>query len=133
MLTATKIFQFSAAHHLPDYEGLCKNVHGHTWKLEVTVEGDVIIKGPKRGMVMDFKDLKAYVNRVIIDSHDHANLNHIYDNPTAENMVREIFRKLVREIEGQAKLVRGIEGQAIRVVKVRLWESDTAYVEYSKK
>ena len=57
MLTVTKHFGFEACHHLPYYEGACHNVHGHSYKLDVTVGGQIIKDGPKQGMIIDFKDL----------------------------------------------------------------------------
>ena len=59
MTTVTKIFKFEACHNLPHYEGACHNLHGHSYKLEVTVGGTVetSTNNPKCGMIVDFKDL----------------------------------------------------------------------------
>ena len=74
MIRITKIFTFETAHVLYNYDGKCKNVHGHSYKLFVTVKGNPIedLDNVKNGMVMDFGDLKTIVNQEIIDLWDHA-------------------------------------------------------------
>ena len=72
MITITKIFEFSAGHHLPNYEGDCRNPHGHNYILEVTVGGEV---NEEQGMIIDFKKLKDFVKSKIIDDLDHSSLN----------------------------------------------------------
>ena len=78
-----RIFTFDAAHYLPNYEGKCKNLHGHTWTLEVEVSGDV----KDDGMVIDFAKLKDLVNHRVIDILDHRLLNDVIANPTCENLL----------------------------------------------
>ncbi len=70
----TKEFKFEAAHSLPGYDGLCKNIHGHSYELLVTVAGYPLKEQghPKLGMVMDFGDLKKIVRKVIVEPFDHA-------------------------------------------------------------
>ncbi len=70
----TKEFKFEMAHALPGYDGLCKNIHGHSYELLVTVAGRPItdILSPKYGMVMDFGDLKKIVRKEIVDKFDHS-------------------------------------------------------------
>ena len=70
----TKEFCFEASHALNNYDGLCRNVHGHSYKLFVTIKGSPNhdCKSPKYGMVMDFGDLKRIVQRRIIEVYDHA-------------------------------------------------------------
>ena len=70
----TKEFKFETGHALYGYDGLCKNVHGHSYKLSVTVVGKPIEDQShvKFGMVMDFSDLKAIVNTLIVKPFDHA-------------------------------------------------------------
>ena len=70
----TKEFRFEMAHALWNYDGLCKNIHGHSYMLFVTVIGEPIIDktNPKLGMVMDFGDLKRIVNEEIINRLDHC-------------------------------------------------------------
>jgi len=70
----TKEFKFETAHSLPGYDGLCKNIHGHSYELLVTVAGYPLQEKnhPKRGMVMDFGDLKKIVRKEIVEPFDHA-------------------------------------------------------------
>lgn len=64
--------EFDSAHFLHGYEGKCANIHGHRWKIEVSVKSDTLIEeGKKRGMIIDFGDLKHEV-RALADSFDHA-------------------------------------------------------------
>ena len=72
----TKSFSFEAAHALHGYDGLCKNIHGHSYKLDVTVIGEPIsdISNNNLGMVIDFKDIKKIVNTEIVDVLDHATI-----------------------------------------------------------
>jgi len=70
----TKEFKFEMAHALPGYDGLCKNIHGHSYELLVTVAGIPVNEKnhPKLGMVMDFGDLKKIIRNLIVDVFDHS-------------------------------------------------------------
>ena len=69
-----KTFRFEAAHYLPNHDGPCRTLHGHSYQLEVVIEGDQLIaQGPKEGMLLDYADLKEVV-QPIIDRFDHAGL-----------------------------------------------------------
>ena len=74
VLRITKEFRFEGAHALPGYDGRCRNIHGHSYLMYVTVKGEPLkgTSSPKEGMVVDFKELKAVVNEHIIDKFDHA-------------------------------------------------------------
>lgn len=74
LIRITKEFKFEMAHALKGYDGLCKNIHGHSYELKVTVSGYSItdVNSPKLGMVMDFGDLKKIVNDEIVNQFDHA-------------------------------------------------------------
>ena len=74
VIRITKEFRFEAAHALKGYNGPCRNIHGHSYKLSVTITGEPIEAGdsPKKGMVMDFSDLKKIIKQRIIDPFDHA-------------------------------------------------------------
>jgi len=112
----TKIVKFEMGHQLDNcYSEECKLPHGHGYRLECTFEGDV---NPETGMIMDFKEIKEILQPVI-DQYDHKFLtSESYgQNPTAENMVRDIFRS--------------IRQQTLLIKKVRLWETDTGYAEVS--
>lgn len=105
---------FSAAHYLPNYEGKCKNLHGHTWKYEVIVRAKVTkTSGPEDGMVCDFSKIKD-----IIDSnYDHKCLNNFISNPTAENIAKDIYF--------------GLKGNGIETYSVTVWESDNCSITYT--
>jgi 6-pyruvoyltetrahydropterin/6-carboxytetrahydropterin synthase len=112
----TKIFSFDSAHQLEDYEGKCRQLHGHTYKLEVTVKGEM----GESGMVFDFSILKKVVTERVISQLDHKYLNEVFDfNPTSENMVVWIFE----QIDGC------FEGQPCALECVKLWETATSYAE----
>ena len=66
MITVTKHYGFEACHHLPHYDGACANLHGHSYKLDVTIGGRIITDkdNPKQGMILDFKDLKNIINEI---------------------------------------------------------------------
>lgn len=110
---------FDSAHFLSGYNGKCANIHGHTWKIEVEVsEKSLIAEGEKRGMVIDFSDLKKSV-RALADRYDHTliyekgslrestltalrdegfSLTEIPLRPTAENFARLFYEALSAEL-----------------------------------
>lgn len=110
----TKIFRFAAGHHLPGHTRLCQYSHGHEWKLEVTVTDYV---NPVTNMVIDFSDLKAIVNKNIIDILDHNYINDIIWNPTAENLCAWIFEELIAS---------GLSN----VSRVKLWEAADSFAVF---
>jgi 6-pyruvoyltetrahydropterin/6-carboxytetrahydropterin synthase len=87
-------FIFDAAHRIVDYSGKCEHIHGHTYKLKVTISGDIKLSG----MVLDFAVLKKIVNDEVIFKLDHADLNEIFENPTTENIAIWIAEKLEKPI-----------------------------------
>ena len=111
--SVTRAFAFEAAHQLPWHEGKCRNLHGHSYRLEVTVEGPVT----EQGVVVDFSDLKAVVTREVIDRFDHRYLNDIIDNPTAELLAHDIWKTL--------------EAAGLAITRLRLWETADCSVEIS--
>ena len=74
LIRITKEFRFEMAHALLGYDGLCSNIHGHSYRLAVTLAGEPVNKNsnPKNGMVMDFGELKEIVKKEIIDRFDHS-------------------------------------------------------------
>ena len=127
----TKIFTFDSSHMLDGHDGKCQNLHGHTYKLEITVSDDPIRGGAKDGMVMDFTDLKAAVKKHITDPFDHAFIYHggngrecqiaallegwnmktlcLPCRTTAENMAVEMYDRL--------------KTAGLKVCSVKLWET----------
>ena len=84
-IRVTKEFHFEAAHFLPGYDGLCANLHGHSYRLLVTLRGEILkdATSPKNGMVIDFSVLKGIVERNILQVLDHSLIvrKHTYDLP----------------------------------------------------
>ncbi|MGI6451876.1 MAG: 6-carboxytetrahydropterin synthase QueD [Syntrophomonadaceae bacterium] len=112
--------EFAAAHRLYQYQGNCSNMHGHTWKVELTVTGD---KLDQVGMLIDFRDIKLALAQ-ILEPFDHCCLNDIAPfnqiNPTAENLAKYIFDQAKKRLAGY------------RVAVVRVWESGTAFASYTE-
>lgn len=118
MFELTVRSDFSSAHFLRDYDGKCRNLHGHTWQVAVTVSGD---KLNDIGVMADFVEMKQQLNSILVRL-DHSCLNdHEFfkvNNPTAENLARFIFQEYKRLIA------------PLKLVKVQVWESDRADVVY---
>ena len=138
----TKQFSFETGHALYGYDGKCKNVHGHSYKLSVTVIGTPItdVNNVKFGMVIDFTDLKKIVKEEIVDNFDHAtvfnkNTPHIElakelqnrdhhvilvdYQPTSENMVIDFAAKIKSRLP-----------ENINLHSLRLQETDTSFAEW---
>jgi 6-pyruvoyltetrahydropterin/6-carboxytetrahydropterin synthase len=109
--SVTRTFTFEAAHQLPWHGGKCRNLHGHSYRLEVTVEGPI----GDHGIVVDFATIKEAVERDVIAAYDHQYLNDLFDNPTAELIAAEIWKR--------------VEGADLAVSRIRLWETPDSYVE----
>ena len=90
-------FTFEAAHELPNHPGKCQRLHGHSYVLLVSVEGEI---EPESGMVIDFSDLKHIVKESVIDRLDHRYINDLIENPTAERMAEWIWQKLAPLLSG---------------------------------
>lgn len=106
-------FGFEAAHLLPHHAGKCRELHGHSYRLAVTVERPV---DPRTGLGIDFSDLETVVRREVIDLLDHRYVNEIMDNPTAEIMAMWIWKRLSPALPG--------------VVEVELYETRNCSVIY---
>ena len=90
-------FDFEAAYRLPQHPGKCKELHGHSYHLVVTVERPV---AAETGMAIDFADLKQVVRRDVVDRLDHTYVNDLIDNPTAEVMAVWIWNALSAPLDG---------------------------------
>jgi len=117
----SKEFTFDAAHHLHNYEGKCKNLHGHTYRAVLGISGYT----DERGLVIDFSDIKEIWKQKIEIDLDHRYLNETLPlmNTTAENIVVWIYEKLV------AALLKEHGATGLRVEFVRLYETPTSYAE----
>ena len=142
MIRITKIFTFETAHVLYNYDGKCKNMHGHSYKLFVTVKGTPIndINNVKNGMVVDFGDIKKIVKEEIVDVWDHAVLLNALTphkelgedlaqkghkviecnyQPTSENMLYEIAEKIKNKLPSHVQLAY-----------LKLHETENSYGEW---
>ncbi|EIA09248.1 6-pyruvoyl trahydropterin synthase family protein [Flavobacterium frigoris] len=138
----TKKFSFETGHALYGYDGKCKNVHGHSYKLSVTVIGSPIVNrnDVKFGMVIDFTDLKKIVKEEIVDQFDHATVfnettphvelakelisrgHHVIlvdYQPTSENMVVDFSQRII------ARLPDGI-----KLFSLKLQETESSFAEW---
>ncbi|MFN8324303.1 6-pyruvoyl tetrahydropterin synthase family protein [Flavobacterium sp.] len=142
VIRITKQFNFETGHALHGYDGKCKNVHGHSYKLSVTVIGKPITdtSNVKYGMVIDFSDLKKIVKEEIVDVFDHATVfnkntphvelaNELSERghhvilvdyqPTSENMVIDFAKKIKNRLP-----------QNINLFSLKLQETETSFAEW---
>lgn len=111
--------EFASAHNLRNYKGACETLHGHNWKVDITVEADRL---DKIGLAIDFNLLKEKTNEIINDL-DHIYLNEHEAfreiNPSSENIARYIFDEL-----------KGRLDDTVKIQKVTVWETDDAAASY---
>ena len=140
MVSVTKIFHFEMAHAINGYAGACKNIHGHSYELHVSVASNKVHEGyfPAPGFVIDFKELKKIVTSAIIENLDHKlilsrgflsahssfstqeNLVTWEEEPTAENLLVFISQNLFCKFPVEIKLV-----------KLKLYETKDSYAEWT--
>lgn len=106
-------FTFAAAHRLPRYQGKCANVHGHNYRLGVSLRGE---PDPYSGIFVDLGEVERVVKERILDRCDHGNLNDFIENPTAENIASWAFSRLAGKLPG--------------LFEVRVWEVPGFCVAY---
>lgn len=112
----TKEFTFDAAHYLTKYHGKCENLHGHTYKLHVTVEG----KPDDEDMIIDFCELKKFVHEKVVERLDHSSLNDTFENPSVEVMVVWMWDQL-----------KDLPKKGVKLHEIKLWETATSFVTYA--
>lgn len=142
MIRLTKEFSFEMAHALAGYDGPCREIHGHSYKLFVTVRGipEQNPNSPKFGMVMDFGDLKRIVNRLIVDRYDHAFvLRETEVNQTALATIRGLFNKIITTpyqptcenmVEDFARVIAAELPAGVELFSVKLHETATSFAEW---
>ena len=111
----SKEFTFDSAHFLKDYHGKCERLHGHTYRLRITVDGPI----QENGLVMDFSDIKKIVNEKVVDKFDHNNINDILEHSTVENMCVWTWEQLKPELP--------------MLVEIRIWETQDSFAVYDGK
>jgi len=112
-----KSFTFEAAHVLPNHPGKCARLHGHSYRLDVALEGPLREGGPAAGMVEDFEVVSRVVEAAAISQLDHRSLNELIENPTAENIIVWIWHRLVGELPLLAELTLWETPKACVVMK----------------
>jgi len=137
----TKRFTFEMAHALLGYDGLCKNIHGHSYVLWVTVIGEPICddSNPKDGMVLDFSVLSRLIKNQILEIFDHSfvinnktpkgtpdiftdnfeKLIFVKYQPTCENLIKDFSERLIQLIP-----------EGIKLFSLKLQETETAFAEW---
>lgn len=140
-LRVTKIFDFETAHALWGYDGKCRNIHGHSYKLTVSITGDIIddVDAVKNGMIIDFGDLKKIVKSTVVEEFDHALLVNgktphakyaevengfskilLCDyQPTCENMLIDMVGRILKALPAD-----------ITLKYARLQETDNSFAEW---
>lgn len=142
MLSLTKIFHFETGHALSEYEGACKNIHGHSYELRVSItttakQSDEFLPAP--GFIIDFKEIKKIVNTCIVDRLDHMlilssaylkkhpnltgleNLIEWECEPSAENILLFIRKTLLENLP-----------ENIKLKKLMLYETKSSFVEWNE-
>ena len=144
MLTITKRLEFDAGHRIPQHKSQCRNLHGHRYALEITLEGEPVDdpESSDHGMLMDFSDVKSLAKDNLVDLWDHAFLVHDGDTlirgllaqipdhktvvlnrvPTAENLVAIAFEIL-------EPLFTARFGNGLVLKKLRLYETPTSWAD----
>jgi len=114
------IGEFSSAHKLKSYKGKCENLHGHNWKVELIVAGEIL---NSIGLLVDFQILKKKLN-IVLKNLDHKNLNLIPffrdKNPSSENIAFFIYKKMEQILKGYP----------LKVKKVTVWENEKQCASY---
>ena len=111
----TCTFTFEAAHRLAWHPGRCRNLHGHSYRLDVTVEGPL----DGNGVVLDFDTLQDVVRAEVVDVWDHRDLNEVLDNPTAELLAHRAWELLT--------------AAGLDLAALRLWETTDSWVDLERE
>ena len=144
MQTITRKLEFDAGHRIPDHRSQCRNLHGHRYVLEITLQGEIVETegAPDRGMVMDFADVKALAMEHLVNKWDHAFIVYARDEvvrsfletmadhktvvldriPTVENLAAEAFRIL-------SDVYNDHYGVDLKLKRVRLYETPNCWAD----
>jgi 6-pyruvoyltetrahydropterin/6-carboxytetrahydropterin synthase len=142
--TITRKLEFDAGHRIPDHRSQCRNLHGHRYVLEITLQGELVETegAPDRGMVMDFADVKALAMEHLVNKWDHAFIVYARDEvvrsflekmadhktivldriPTVENLAAEAFRIL-------SGVYNDHYGVDLKLKRVRLYETPNCWAD----
>jgi 6-pyruvoyltetrahydropterin/6-carboxytetrahydropterin synthase len=142
--TITRKLEFDAGHRIPDHRSQCRNLHGHRYVLEITLQGELVETegAPDRGMVMDFADVKALAMEHLVNKWDHAFIVYARDEvvrsflekmadhktivldriPTVENLAAEAFRILSGVYDAHY-------GVNLKLKRIRLYETPNCWAD----
>jgi 6-pyruvoyltetrahydropterin/6-carboxytetrahydropterin synthase len=142
--TITRKLEFDAGHRIPDHRSQCRNLHGHRYVLEITLQGELVETegAPDRGMVMDFADVKALAMEHLVNKWDHAFIVYARDEivrgfleqmadhktvvldriPTVENLAAEAFRILSGVYDAHY-------GVNLKLKRIRLYETSNCWAD----
>jgi 6-pyruvoyltetrahydropterin/6-carboxytetrahydropterin synthase len=140
MLIVTKLFNFEMAHALNNYNGACSNIHGHSYKLEVSVTGEIDNdkNSPKFGMLIDFKDLKSIVDKVIIKDFDHFLVLNQESDADLKSLLQKSYKN-IKFVDFQptnenlllyfADLLNVELPKNVRLYRLKMYETETSFAE----
>lgn len=137
----TKVFNFAMAHALHNYDGLCKNIHGHSYHFEVTVVGrpNEDKSSPKKGMLIDFSVLKKLINRELIDHLDHSLMLSQESDPALIQLLQKNYEKIVlvpfqptteNMLSYFAEKIKAVLPPDVQLFSLKLKETDNSFAEW---
>lgn len=140
-IRVTKKFHFEMAHALYEYDGPCRNIHGHTYNLEVTILGEIKNEQghPKDGMVMDFGNLKKLVKSKIVNVCDHALvINSLFPKEHINLLKNATQRLIVVDFQPTSENIAAYFAEILQqhlpsnvlLFSIRLYETATSYAEW---
>jgi len=137
----TRVFHFNMAHVLLNYPGKCKNIHGHTYRLEVTVKG--ILRNeddsPNKGMLIDFSDFKNLIQNKIIAVWDHSLMIHQNSDPVLLSALKNNYEKIMvvsfqptteNMICELALIIKSILPPDLQLFSLKLYETENSFAEW---
>lgn len=143
IIRLTKLFTFEAAHALDGYDGKCRHIHGHSYRLEVTVKGAPLEddNDPKCGMTLDFGELKRIVNAEIVERFDHSLVVHRSAAPDEEwlgplkerfgNIIETSYRPTCENmLVDFARRLRSAMPSGVQLYSLRMYETATSCAEW---
>jgi 6-pyruvoyltetrahydropterin/6-carboxytetrahydropterin synthase len=141
VLRLTRVFNFDMAHALLNYPGKCKNIHGHTYKLEVTVQGTPCNNesSPMKGMLIDFSDFKKLIHNDLVSIWDHALMIHQDSDPALLIALKNNYEKIMivpfqptteNMICEMASIIKKILPSHLQLFSLRLYETENSYAEW---
>lgn len=137
MTTITRRIEFDAGHRVPGHGGKCRNVHGHRYRLEVTVDGEV----PEDGMILDFGIVKAVLVERVVDRLDHRMLVWRHDVDLLQVMTEGEFGVVLMEAPPTAENLAvdialsiddALSAHGVQLVAVRLYETPNSWADWGR-